>query len=143
MKKVEASIEIAAAPERVWSVVSDLQSFPSWNPFMTRASGQLREGSRLEITIEPPGGKPMTFKPRVLRVEPEREIRWLGRFLLPGLFDGEHSLRITPNASGGSTFTQSEKFRGILTWVSGKLFERTHSGFEAMNLALKERCEAD
>jgi hypothetical protein len=143
MKKVEASIDIAASPERVWSVVSDLGSFSSWNPFMTRASGQLREGSRLELRLEPPGGRAMTFKPRVLRVQPEQEVRWLGRLLLPGLFDGEHSLLISPNAAGGSTFTQSEKFSGIITWFTGKLFERTHSGFEAMNLALKERCEAD
>jgi hypothetical protein len=26
----------------------------------------------------------MTFKPTVLNVENERELRWLGRFLLPG-----------------------------------------------------------
>ena len=36
----------------------------------------------------------MTFKPTVLAVHPERELRWLGRFILPGLFDGEHSFRI-------------------------------------------------
>ena len=142
MKEVNASVDIAASPERVWSVVSDFDAFPAWNPFMTRASGQLREGSRLDITIEPPGGKPMNFKPKVLRVDPEHEIRWLGRLLVPGLFDGEHSLTVAPSPTGGSTFTQRERFTGVLTWFSGKLFERTHSGFEAMNLALKQRCEA-
>jgi hypothetical protein len=142
VKNVEAKVDIAAPPERLWSVVSDLDSFSAWNPFMTKASGQLREGSRLEITIEPPGGKPMNFRPKVLRVQPQEEIRWLGGFLVPGLFDGEHSLAIVPNAAGGSTFTQRERFSGIVTWFSGKLFERTHSGFEAMNLALKQRCEA-
>jgi len=25
-----------------------------------------------------------------------RELRWLGRLLIPGLFDGEHSLRLEP-----------------------------------------------
>ena len=33
----------------------------------------------------------MTFRPEVLRCEPGRELRWLGHFLVPGLFDGEHA----------------------------------------------------
>jgi hypothetical protein len=141
VKTVEASIEIAAPVERVWSVVSDLDSFRDWNPFMTQASGQLAEGGRLSITIEPPGGKTMTFKPTVLEVERPHRIRWLGRFLVPGLFDGEHLLQVEVLEGVGSRFTQSERFGGILTWFSGKLFDRTRVGFEAMNAALKERCE--
>jgi len=36
----------------------------------------------------------MTFRPTILKAEPERELRWLGRLLLPGLFDGEHVFEI-------------------------------------------------
>jgi hypothetical protein len=141
VKTVEASIEIAAPVERVWSVVADLDAFRDWNPFMTEASGELAEGGRLSITIEPPGGRAMTFKPTVLEVERPHRIRWLGRFLLPGLFYGEHLLQVEELEGVGSRFTQSERFGGILTWISGKLFDRTRAGFEAMNAALKDRCE--
>ena len=120
--------------------MSDFDSFPAWNPFLTSASGQLREGSRLDVTIHPPGGRPMHFKPKLLRVQPNQEIRWLGRLFMPGIFDGEHSRLIASNADG-CTFTQRERFSGVLTFVPGKLFARTHSGFEAINLALKQRCE--
>lgn len=141
MKTVEASIEIAAPPERVWEAISDLESFSRWNPFMTRAAGELVVGAQLSITIEPPGGKPMNFKPKVLEVERNRRLRWIGRLLLPGLFDGEHLLEVEPVDGDRARFTQSERFSGILTWLSGKLFTRTEAGFEAMNAALKERCE--
>jgi hypothetical protein len=30
------------------------------------------------------------FKPKVLSVRPERELRWLGRLFVRGVFDGEH-----------------------------------------------------
>lgn len=83
----------------------------------------------------------MTFKPKVLEVAPNQRIRWIGRLLVPGLFDGEHLLQIEPLESGRSRFTQSERFTGVLTWFTGKLFSRTQAGFEAMNSALKQRSE--
>ena len=51
--------------------------------------GDLERNARLEVEIEPPGGRRMKFKPKVLAARPGRELRWLGKFLLPGLFDGE------------------------------------------------------
>jgi len=41
---------------------------------------------------DPPGDACVTFKPVVKRVDLNRELRWLGRLIVPGLFDGEHSL---------------------------------------------------
>jgi hypothetical protein len=142
MRVVEASVDIAASPERVWEVLTDLDSFAAWNPFMTKASGHLVVGSPLSITIEPPGGRSMSFRPKVLEVEPNRRLRWLGRPILPGLFDGEHSFVVEPQGANRSRFTQSERFSGIFTWFSNRLFQRTEAGFRAMNAALKERCEA-
>jgi hypothetical protein len=141
MKTLDTSIEIAAPPDRVWQVISDLESFSSWNPFITKAMGRLAVGDTLSITIAPPGGRPMNFKPKLLEVDPDHRIRWIGRFLVPGLFDGEHLLQVEPLGGGRSRFTQSERFTGLLTWFSGKTFSRTRAGFEAMNAALKQRSE--
>ena len=69
----------------------------------------------------------MTFKPTVLRVEPERELRWLGRLLLPGLFDGDHIFHIEPLAQTRSRFTQAERFSGILVGLSGARSKRPDS----------------
>jgi hypothetical protein len=141
VKELQASIEIDAPAERVWDVLSDLAGYEEWNPFMTRAEGQFVEGSRLAIAFRPPGGRQVQVKPTVLEAEPGRSVRWRGRFILPGLFDGEHTLAVEPVGESAARFTQSERFSGILTTFSGKLFERTLAGFEAMNEALKQRCE--
>ena len=83
----------------------------------------------------------MMFKPTVLVVEPERELRWIGRLLLPGIFEGEHSLRIDPIDERRSRFTQAERFSGLAVGAFGSLLKRTARGFERMNAALKERSE--
>ena len=96
MRELHREIDIEAPPAVVWAVLTDTLAYPEWNPFIPRLSGELRAGAKLEVRIEPPGGRAMTFKPTVLAVEPERELRWLGRLLVPGLFDGEHILHIEP-----------------------------------------------
>ena len=33
VREIKTQIEINAAPERVWAVLTDFQQTPSWNPF--------------------------------------------------------------------------------------------------------------
>jgi hypothetical protein len=143
MKELHTEIEIEASPERVWGLLTDFASYPQWNPFIRRISGQPAPGERLEVRIEPPGGRGMTFKPKVLNAEPNRELRWLGHLLVPGLFDGEHSLAIQPLGDDRVSFVQREEFRGLLVPLfAPSLDDNTQRGFEEMNRALKERAEA-
>ncbi len=85
----------------------------------------------------------MTFRPTVLNAEDNRELRWLGHLLVPGLFDGEHSLAIQPLGENCVRFVQREAFKGLLVPVFARsLDNNTQRGFEQMNRALKERAEA-
>ena len=138
---LETSIDIDAAPEAVWAVLSDLPSYPSWNPFIREASGTLAAGERLDLTMQPEGGRAMRFRPTVLEAQPGRELRWLGRLVAPGVFDGEHRFAIEPTA-GGSRLVQEERFTGLLVPLLAKgLRKRTLPAFEQMNEAVKERVE--
>ncbi len=83
----------------------------------------------------------MVFKPTVKSIVANKEFSWLGRFLFPGIFDGEHIFIIKPTESG-CLLIQKEKFSGLLVpllW-SG-LDKDTRAGFELMNKALKIRAE--
>ncbi|HEY6238730.1 MAG TPA: SRPBCC domain-containing protein, partial [Thermoplasmata archaeon] len=144
MKEIRAEIEIAAPAERVWRVLTEFGSFPDWNSFLAVPAGAATPGARLTVRITPVGRRPMTFRPIVEVATPSRELRWLGRLGIPGLFDGRHRFEIIPLADGRVRFVQSEEFRGILVGlVLGKgLTDATRAGFEHMNLALRERAEA-
>jgi hypothetical protein len=139
---VQTQVRIAAPASRVWQVLTDFPRYPEWNPFITEIEGVPEVGARLRVRIQPPGRKPMTFKPTVLVVTRDRELRWLGRLYLPRLFDGEHSFRIEDKRRN-CRFRQSERFSGVLVRLFGAgIFEATERGFEAMNSALKVRVEA-
>jgi hypothetical protein len=142
MKELHSEIEIQSSAERVWQLLTDFASFPQWNPFMRRASGEVKAGARLEVYIQPSGASGMTFKPTVLKAEPNRELRWLGRLWIPGLFDGEHILTIEPLGANRVRFVQREIFTGILVPLLARSLDTdTRRGFEEMNRALKARAE--
>ena len=143
-QRIETSIEIDAPPSRVWAVLTDPQSMGSWNPFMQSMAGPLKEGGRLLVEIAPPNRRAMTFRPKVLRVLPERELRWLGTLLIPGLFNGEHYFLLNPAGDGATRFTQGERFSGLLVTAFEKrgMLKATQQGFDAMNAALKARVDA-
>jgi hypothetical protein len=141
MRTLDASIDIAAPPERVWQVISDLPAYARWNPFIVRAGGELALGGRLRVTIVAPGHRPVTFKPRIVELEPGRSVTWLGRTLLPGLFGGHHTLSATPT-DDGARFRTREEVSGVLVPLLGGVMRDSQRGFEAMAAAVKARVEA-
>jgi Uncharacterized conserved protein len=80
----------------------------------------------------------MTFRPTVLKAEPNRELRWIGHLLIPGLFDGEHIFTIEPLGTNRVRFIQCEIYTGLLVPLFGRgLDTDTQRGFIEMNQALK------
>ena len=142
MKELHSEIEIQASAERVWQLLTDFVNFPQWNPFIRRATGNVTMGQRLEVNIQPSGANGMTFRPTVLKAEPNRELRWIGQLLIPGLFDGEHIFTIEPLGINRVRFVQREIFTGLLVPLFAKgLDTDTQRGFEEMNQALKVQAE--
>lgn len=143
MKSLQTTITIAAAAQRVWATLLDFARYPEWNPFVRRIEGDARAGARLAVTVQPDGGRAMSFRPRVPVADPARELRWRGRWLVPGLFDGEHHFLLTATPSGGTLLTHGERFSGALVplLLPPDALRATERGFEAMNRALKARVE--
>ena len=141
--EIATHVDIDAPARRVWSILVDFPAHSRWNPFVQEITGMPQPGQRLKVSIRPPGGKGMTFRPVVLRAAPEQELRWLGRFLVPGLFDGEHYFRIEPLGPDRVRFIHGERFSGLLVGLArSSLDAGTRAGFEQMNQALKAQAEA-
>jgi len=141
MKKLHTEININATPERVWQVLTDFASYAEWNPFIIAAAGNAAVGERLEIRMDPPGGRAATFRPTVTGAESPKRLEWMGKFLFKGLFDGRHRFEIE-GTSRGTNLIQSEEFTGVLVPLLAKSLDGpTRKGFELMNRAIKERAE--
>ena len=140
-RTLQAEIEIQASAEQVWEVLTDFAAYRDWNPFIVEASGTALPGHRLELDMHL-NDRTMTFRPQVLEADPGRKLRWLGRLLMPGLFDGEHSFTIQPTGPGRVRLIQQEEFRGLLTpLLLAMIAKPTLASFHHMNQTLKARVE--
>jgi hypothetical protein len=101
MRRIATAVDIDAPADVIWRMLVDFDAYPDWNPFIRRLVGEAKVGARLEVTAQPAGRKPMTFRPTVQVAEANRELRWLGRVLVPGIFDGEHAFVIEPQGRRG------------------------------------------
>jgi hypothetical protein len=142
MFHLETQIDISAPAERVWSLLLDFPAYARWNPFLRSIAGNPVVGQSLDVFIQPPGSSGMRFRPRVLVVEPRRELRWKGKLVVPGLLDGEHYFRLEPRSPGGLLFRHGEIFSGLLVPLLRRSLDgATRRGFVAMNEALKREAE--
>ncbi len=139
MKEVRTEIEINASARRVWDIISDFSGYSEWNPFITRALGEPEEGSKITIDVRTPAGAHRTYNPRVIKAEPEKELRWVGK--VPGIMSGEHTLIIERLGSNRVRLANNEVFGGLLSSFFGGSIKDIKAGFEQMNQALKKRAE--
>ncbi|MGW2597464.1 SRPBCC family protein [Streptomyces klenkii] len=141
MREIATVVDIAAAPGHVWRILTDLERYGEWNPFIREASGTVSPGGRLRLRVFPARRRPMTYRPKVRAAAPAEELRWLGRTLLPGLFTGEHRFTLTDLDGNGTRVVQSEKFTGVLVPFLRRSIAACAADFEALNRALKKRAE--
>ncbi len=142
MRSIETSIVVAAPAAVVWDVLTDLERYAEWNPFVLEAAGEAAVGAQLRVRIRPEGGRAMILRPTVTAVDPGRRFAWLGRLWgVPGLFEGAHRFELEP-VDGGTRLMHAEDFRGMLVpLMTGSLEKGSRAGFEAMNAALARRAE--
>ena len=141
MKNIQTEILINTDITKVWDVLINFESYPKWNPFITSISGEPKLGSRLTVSINPPGGNGMTFKPNILTLESNKEFRWKGKLGINGIFDGEHYFILEFLENNKTKFIHGEKFSGLLVPLVGKMLDKTKKGFQLMNESIKNECE--
>ena len=141
MKELRTEIEIQASPDKVWQILTDLDRYPEWNPFIHHAIGKAKVGEKVDITFLS-GKKDMTLHCTVIKAEPNRELCWNYHVMLPGLWRGEHSFTIEVLAPGHIRFIDKEIFNGLLIPLQAKDIDtNSRRDFEAMDKALKARAE--
>lgn len=143
VKEICTSIDIDSPAALVWDILTDLKNYSTWNSFIPKAQGDLRPGGSLKITIRPPGREAQDYRVRILEVETERRLRWLGHFHVPGLIDGDHWFELRVVGPNTTHLVQRECFRGIVVPLTWKRFLDTHlrAGFETLNRELKAAAE--
>lgn len=135
MLQLDTIIELPVSSKEVWAELTDFSKYPSWNPFITSATGNWQVGNTVTITHNG-----VDSRSQVLAFNPGKELRWGGRMLNGWLFDGEHYFLLTQNGDGTTTVVHGERFTGVLVpLMEAKLMKDAKSGLMAMNEAFSKR----
>lgn len=123
----------------------DFAAYPKWNPYIQEISGEVAVGKKLKVSMKPEWEKKATtIRPRIIRLEPRKELTWRGSLYLPGLLDGEHSFIIEETGTRRVRFIHKEIFSGLaipFITVSWSVEEGTKRSFAEMNSVLKKKAE--
>lgn len=124
---LEASIEIAAPPAKVWALVSDLRNMPRWSPQVRKTivrGGVMRVGAKL-FNLNRRGLLVWPTQAMVTEYEPERRVAFKVR---------ENwtvwSFELEPTATGTRVVQRREAPKGISD-LSVKLTEKVLGGVPA------------
>ena len=134
----ETSVRIAAPMDRVWSALSDLESYRHWNS-RTHFSESAVLGQKLWMRVKLFGlwlPVPATIQSCSLR----DGLRWQGG--IPSIYTGSHYFRLVDDGDGGSLLIQGEDFAGVSVRLLWPLLKtELHGLYEAMNREIKAHCE--
>lgn len=137
MRAYEASAVIDAAPDHVWSVLTDVAAWPAWNSGVTKVDGRLELGEKISITVDANPGRAFPVKVATL-TEPALIVLRGGMPL--GLFRGERTY--TLHAEGSRTrFTMREQYTGPLAGMIFKSIPDLGPSFHQFADGLKEQAE--
>jgi hypothetical protein len=140
--RVEDRIGVQAPATVIWEIVADLDSWAQWNPTYTRASGVLRIGEPLSLTLALPGQRPQELRPRVVDWVPDEQLHWQ-LTMLSGAIRTLRYIEIEALAEESCVVDNGELFQGLMGPSLGKrMAGPLRRGFKAMNEALKDRAEA-
>ena len=133
------TVEIAAPPERVWDVLTDVERWPEWTETVTSVKrldeGPLRAGSRAKID-QP---KIPETEYEVTELDPGRSFTWVATG--PGVTTtARHEVAQLPG--GGSRVKLIVEQSGWLGSVMGRFYRGLTDRYLANEAAgLKSRCE--
>jgi|WetSurMetagenome_2_1015567.scaffolds.fasta_scaffold70509_2 hypothetical protein len=138
MKKIRTEITIQSTPEKVWQVLTNLDQYADWNPFLHHASGKIDLGKQVDVTFKN-NGKDMVLHCIVTEVDRCRKLSWKYHVGAPFLYQGEHIFTLDTTSDGKVHFVDQENFTGLLVPFFVK--ENDTGGFISMDEALKKKTE--
>jgi hypothetical protein len=136
---VHEEVVVTAPRELVWRLLTDFDGYETWNPYITSASGEARQGERITLRLEPQHDGPQTVECDVINVKELRKLYWRCRDYVPGLLDREHTFRLLPLGDDRVKLVYDGRWEGI--FVPFADLDDRKGGYRGMAHALKLRAE--
>jgi len=135
-------VEIDAPADKAWAALTDIASYPEWNPYVAKATGTLKVGERLKI-VEQTDGRSRSHGVTVTRFDPqERQLIWVGATVPAVLFKWEEWFGIEPIDANHSRLTIANSNQGLLAQLYWKYNKhRDLQAYRQFGVAFKKKVE--
>ena len=141
--RIDHTHEIAAPPEVVWDVLTDLERYGEWNPFVVACRSTLQPGDPIEMRVHVLRAFAQSQTETMVEHEPGRSFAYgldAGRL---GALGSRRSHVVRPAGPGRTHYESHFELHGWLSpVVAGLLGGPLRRGFGEMADALVARAEA-
>jgi uncharacterized protein YndB with AHSA1/START domain len=140
--RIDTGITIDATVTDVWTVLTDLDRYADWNPYIVQAQGAGTAGSTVTVTTRSTGAdREFTYDVDVVSVDAPRRLEWEGGSPDRTEFLTRHVWTLTETPDG-TDLHHYETFHGTEAQTT---FDRLKGGlrrdFDRFNAGLKDACE--
>ena len=136
-RECAVTAEIAASPERIWKLLTDVDDMVRWNTTLTSMAGTIGPGGSVKMEVpEAPG---QVFEIEVTTFTPPSEMVWTQGN--PVFFLGVRTYRLTPQPAGTTRFDVIEVFSGLALPMAASRLPDFKPIFERYAADLKEEAE--
>lgn len=131
-RETSVSIDIAADPAIVWTLLTNASDMPRWNSTIVSLEGEIKLGEkiRLKSTLD----EKRTFKLKVKEMEAEKRMVW-------GDGKGNREYSLSDNGDGTLRFSMREKIGGLMFPMYAKYIPPFDEAFEQFAADLKNEAE--
>jgi hypothetical protein len=143
LQEITTEIEISAPPEKVWSILADIDNWQEWSPIIRKSHGTAAVGSELTITMtgKKAGDEGPTYSPVITDLEAPGYLRWRAHMLAGFIFTNYKVLKLEQSGSG-TRLIHKELFKGLLAPIMcGQMEKGVPPMLNSMNQALKDLAE--
>jgi len=129
---------IDAPAAHVWSILTDLAAWPSWNTTVSSTQGSVTLGQKVTVAVTAAPGR--SFPVRVAELDAPRRMVWRGGLPLR-LFTGTRTYRVS-HEDGLTAFEMDEVYSGPLAPMVTRSVPDLQPAFDEFARCLKSHAES-
>lgn len=143
MQTIQTEIEIQAPPEKVWSIITDIDNWHVWNPTVNASSGNAALGESVSITMmsKEEGKDGPKYSPKIIQMDEPKYFQWRAHMMAGFVFTNDKIIELEATETG-TKVTHKETFKGLMAaMMKGQMEKGVPPMLNMMNDALKQLAE--
>src|SRR6202171_5959907 len=138
MKAYDATADIEATPDTIWTILTDAPNLSNWDSGVERVEGRIAPGETIKVFVKVNPGR--AFPIKVTEFVPGQRMVWSGGMPL-GLFKGVRTYTLSPEGNGTTKFNMREEYTGPMLPMIWRSIPDLGPSFTQFANGLKRRVE--